>query len=137
MSAIHNSMSRKVLRNSRRTTQMLQAYMETQTSTDMRVVLWENGTVYGEPVDSPNPRNLLQRASTALSKDRHRTTHIKYCQDAAVVSHDHIAVAVPCVTEKVTGTEDLQIIRYSRTILQSDRNCQKVIFEGVAALRDL
>lgn len=118
----------------RRTEQMLQAYMETQTSPTMRVVLWENGTVYGEPVNSPNPRNLLRRASVALSKDRHRTTRIRYCENAAVVSHDQIAVAVPCVTEKITGTEDLQIIRYSRTILQSDRSCQKVVFEGVATL---
>lgn len=125
---------RRVFRNSHRTAQMLQAYMETQISPTMRVVLWENGTVYGEPINSPNPRNLMQRASAALLKDRHRTTQIKYCDNAAVVSHDQIAVAVPCVTEKITGTEDLQIIRYSRTVLQSDRSCQKVVFEGVVTL---
>lgn len=129
-------MSGRGFRKLHRTAQMLQAYMETQTSGAMRVVLWENGTVYGEPLGVPNPGKLMQRASEALSKDRYRTTRIKYCEDAAVVSHDHIAVAVPCVTEKITGTEDLQIIRYSRNIIQSDRTGQKVIFEGIATLRE-
>jgi len=126
----------RVFRSSRRTTQILQAYMETQTTATMRVVLWENGTVYGEPANSPNPSKLRERASKALLKDRYQTTLIKYSEDTAVVSHDQISVAVPCVTEKITGVEDLQIIRYSRSIIQSDRSCQKVVFEGIAALKE-
>lgn len=113
---------------------MIQAFMETQLSpAPMRVVVWENGTIYGEPTHIPQPSALLRRALDALRKEKHTSMRVKYCENAAVVKHDYLSVALPCVVEKTDGVEDMRLIRYSRTVLQRDRSYSKIIFEGLAA----
>lgn len=114
---------------------LLRAFMETYpVGTRLRLIMWENGTIFCEPANTPLDQFTTQ-AQQALAQRRFGSVTIRYGVDAAVVSHSrNLSVVIPCVTEKINGVEDMNIIRYSRALLGQDRRGKNVVFDGFAIM---
>jgi hypothetical protein len=112
---------------------MLEAYMQLfPAGMTRRIVMWESGTIYSEPVIK-DQTSVRRQAQLAITKTLNAASII-HVDGFSLAMHGSLVVVIPRSTKKITGVDDLDLIEYSSHMLAKDRANMKVIFDGLAVL---